>query len=122
MRISSLRSASGRQASGPMSNDIKVGNNRAHHHRLPIVSWVLKQLNVVKLQAYGTLASMRLMFPAELKVIHTMLATDIALTFVKNKVKLLCDQGMLTHHTLEDILEVIKLRRENMHRYHLRYV
>jgi hypothetical protein len=112
------RRASVMRTTSQVLNEVK-GNKKM---RLPIVSWVLKQLKVVKLQAYGTLAAMRLMFPAELRVIHTMLATEIALGYMREKVRLLCDQGLLTHHTLEDILEVIKRRHEKMHRYHLRFL
>jgi hypothetical protein len=88
---------------------------------LPLKRWLLKQLSVVKLQAYGSLAAMRIMFPAELRVIHTTLAASIALDYMRNKVILLAHQGMISHHTSDDILEVIKLRREKMLRYRLQY-
>ena len=74
---------------------------------------------VVKLQAYGTLAAMRLVFPAELKVIHTVLATDLALNFMRVRLNVLCEQGVITHHTLEDILEVLKARHDHVHLYRL---
>ena len=82
---------------------------------------MLKQLSVVKLQAYGSLAAMRIMFPAELRVIHTTLAAEIALDYMRTKVRLLAEQGMISHHTCDDVLEVIKLRGEKMHRYRLQY-
>eukprot|EP00614_Pseudopedinella_elastica_P008853 CAMPEP_0172606332 /NCGR_PEP_ID=MMETSP1068-20121228/26532_1 /TAXON_ID=35684 /ORGANISM="Pseudopedinella elastica, Strain CCMP716" /LENGTH=756 /DNA_ID=CAMNT_0013409007 /DNA_START=278 /DNA_END=2548 /DNA_ORIENTATION=+ len=85
----------------------------------PLVAWLQKQLNVVKLQAYGTLAAMRLVFPAELKVIHTVLATDLALNFMRVRLNVLCEQGVITHHTLEDILEVLKARHDHVHLYRL---
>ena len=40
---------------------------------------------------------------------------------MRNKVILLAHQGMISHHTSDDILEVIKLRREKMLRYRLQY-
>ena len=88
---------------------------------LPLKRWLLKQLSVVKLQAYGSLAAMRIMFPAELRVIHTTLAAEIALDYMRTKVRLLAEQGMISHHTCDDVLEIIKQRHEKMLRYRLQY-
>jgi len=87
----------------------------------PLQKWLLKQLSVVKLQAYGALAAMRIMFPAELRVIHTTLAVEIALNFMRNKAEVLCEQGLLSHHTLADITEVIKERQVKTRLYRLQY-
>ena len=94
---------------------------KSHSRPSALVDWLLKQLTVVKLEAYGSLAAMRIMFPAELKVIHTTLAAEIALNFTKAKVETLCEQGLLTHHTLEDIEEVLSERQARMRDYTLHY-
>ena len=64
---------------------------------------------------------MRVVFPAELKVIHTVLAADLALNFMKDRITVLCEQGVVTHHTLEDIEEVLKARHDHIHLYRLRF-
>jgi hypothetical protein len=122
MSLPPLRARSRASVSNKQQQDDFKDPGESSHKHLPVVSWVLKQLTVVKLQAYGTLAAMRLMFPAELRVIHTMLAAKVALSYMKRKVHSVCDQGLITHHTLEDILEVIKHRQDKIHRYKLRYL
>ena len=88
----------------------------------PMVDWLLKQLNVVKIEAYGSLAAMRVMFPSELRVVHTILAANEALTALKKKLDLISERGLLTHHTLDDIVEVVNQRQRHINSYHLKYL
>jgi len=88
----------------------------------PMADWLLKQLNVVKIEAYGSLAAMRVMFPSELRVVHTILAANEALTTLKKKLDLISERGLLTHHTLDDIVEVVNQRQRHINSYHLKYL
>lgn len=88
----------------------------------PMVDWLLKQLNVVKIEAYGSLAAMRVMFPSELRVVHTILAANEALTALKKKLDLISERGLLTHHTFDDIVEVVNQRQRRINSYHLKYL
>lgn len=53
----------------------------------PLEEWLASQTEVVRMSAFTLLAGMRLRYPAELRLIQTILLTEVIYSFMRNKVR-----------------------------------